>query len=224
MGNLFNRLFKGVQGQVSNAAEDLADKNLIPEMEQHIRDAKNKQREVDSKTAEMMGKVKVIEGQMAEITEKMDAYKAKLKVVVEKYGKEHDAVAKIVSELNSLKSSLESKQPMLDTYQGGVDQLKSQKRVNKDGITKMEMELETLKAQETLINAKESNAALMTGLDGQVNSAADASSRLKAKQQERLANLDAQSALHNSESKSLDDELADLGVGDSSDKGLDEWL
>lgn len=217
------RLFKAAQGVFNAKTEELADANLIPEMEQRIRDAESSQREVDDKTADIMGKAKVVEGQISSQQEIIDKYLPKLKQLHTE-DKTHELIPVITDKLNEAKAAMEQKQPLLDSYLQAAEKLKSQKRQNEDSIKKMKMELEQLKSNDTLIQAKKANAELVGDLSGKVNSAGDAASRLKAKQAAEMAKLDAKAELSGANNKSLDDQLNDIGLGDSSAKSASDWL
>jgi len=72
---------------------------------------------------------------------------------------------------------------------------------------------------------KKANAEMLSGQNNSVESAGDATARLKKKQAAEMAALDAQAEnIANSGTKSLDDELAEMGIGDSADVSMDEWL
>lgn len=221
--SILNRVFKGFQGRANDGLEKIADLNLIPEIEQRIRDVKSKQSKVDDYTASTIGEKKVLEDKQQKLSDKMDSFKSKLKEVVGQHGKEHELVLKIVNELNILKTTMESNQQIIDEKNKTIEELKSQKRKNENSIKQMEFEIQSLKDQQKLIEAKEANANLRSNVGGTVNTAADAVSRLREKQAAQLAKLEAADSLSVEAAVSLEDEI-DTVLGSNKSTNIDEWL
>jgi len=150
------RIFKGLQGKVSQKSEDLADTMLIDELDQRIRDAKTKQNNIDNKTNQVVASQAVIIQEIETIQAEMEKLKGQLAQAVEKKGKEDPICAKIVSELNKRKNLISEKQPQADELGIGIESLRKQKSANDISIQKMEREKESLKANQLLIDAKKS--------------------------------------------------------------------
>lgn len=206
------RLFKGAQGKVNEAGEAAADAVLIPELEQRIRDAERKKEDVRDSAAKMQANLKLTQDKAAKLEAEITEEKDKARQLIAAKGQDHELVPQLLQRIRSLQGELETANQLKATQEKAAQDLKdAYTRVTSD-IEAHKQRIVMLKSQQEVIEARKATSSASSAFGSSLGSASESMERLEKKQAEDLAVLEAREGLSNTD-KSLDDELASMGIG-----------
>ena len=212
------RLWSALKGHTNKALEDAADSQALTILDQQIREAKQEIQKCGQSLHSIAAKRKMAQNKV----ESLDADIAKYtQAAIDHAESNRDLAlecAERVSELENLKAG---EQNILDSYLKNEATLKSNLATAKNNLRLLEQQVDQVKATEAVQKAQVAASTHFDGGNSKVKTALDSLERIKQKQAEKDAALEAASELAELETGSdLDAKLrnASGGGGSNEDK------
>ena len=205
------KLWSALKGGTNEALEAAADTQALRILDQELREAKEELRRCDHSLTKIMAKRKLQENKIKDIDAKIAEYTTHA-LSANEQGNEALAIecAERVGELEAEKAT---EQSFLDNFQSSEKTLQANISKAKTNIRRMDQQVEQVKATEAVQKAQVAVSSRHMGANSKVKTAVDSLERLKKKQAERSAELEAASELAESESGSeLDSKLKAAGI------------
>ncbi len=207
----FKKLWTALRGGVNESVEAVADSQSLRILDQEIRDAKKELRECDESLTKIMAKRKLAEQKVNALKADIDKYTQHALAAHEK-GEESLAV-ECADRVAELESQLDVEQQLLDGFLQSESSLKANIAKAKNNLRRMQQQVDQVKATESVQKAQASASTYHAGANSKVKTALDSLERIKAKQSQRAAELEAAEELAAEESGgSLEQKLKSAGI------------
>lgn len=205
------KLWTALRGAVNEGAEAVADSQSLRILDQELRDAKTELKACDENLTKIMAKRKLAENKANALQADIDNYTNHAIAASEKGD---DALAiECAERVADLESQLEMEQSILQGFKSSEVTLKSNISKAKANVRRMEQQIDQIKATESVQKAQVAVSSRHMGANSKVKTALDSMERIKAKQQQRAAELEAAEELATEESgSSLDAKLKQAGI------------
>lgn len=186
---LWRRLVTAVRGGVSELGEAIADSQALRILDEEIRDNDAELHRVRNSLAETMARCKVAQERLAAANAKLDEYEGyALKAL--KSGEE--ALAReIASHIALLELERDGHGGQVRELTDGIAQLRKVAAQFEANIGRLKQQVDTVRATETVQRVQAAMARRRRDADGRVRTALDSLARIKRRQVERDARLDA---------------------------------
>jgi phage shock protein A len=205
------KLWTAMRGATNEGLEAVADTQAIRILDQEIRDAKAELKACDENLTRIMAKRKLTEGKVKSLNKDIDTYTNHAIAASEK-GDEGLAV-ECAERVSDLEINLETEQSILDSFLSSEISLKANIAKAKTNVRRMEQQIEQVKATESVQKAQVAVSTRHMGANSKVKTALSSLDRIKAKQLQRGAELEAAEELASEESgSSLDAKLKASGI------------
>ncbi|QEP42628.1 PspA/IM30 family protein [Ectothiorhodospiraceae bacterium BW-2] len=207
----FGTLVDAIRGSINEAGEELADKNAIIALEQSIRDAKNEMSKAKEALTEVMAQEKLAAKRVAELKASLEEHEGYAAQADEK-GDEalfNDIADRIID----IQEDFDAQSELHNGYAENVRQLKGTILESERSVKAFEREIKNLKATEAAQRAAAMTAEKYSGASSSMTTAAERIARVKEKQQQRGAKMEAARELASSSSGSeLKDRMKQAGI------------
>jgi phage shock protein A len=205
------KLWTALRGATSEGIEAVADSQSIRILDQELRDAKKELQACDENLTKIMAKRKLTEAKTKSLTSEVDTYTNHAIAASEK-GDEALAI-ECAERVSELETNLEVEQSILTGFTTSEKTLKANIAKAKTNVRRMEQQIDQVKATESVQKAQVAVSSRHMGANTKVKTALDSLERIKQKQQQRSAELEAAEELANEESgSSLDAKLKQAGI------------
>jgi phage shock protein A len=205
------KLWTALRGATSEGIEAVADSQSIRILDQELRDAKKELQACDENLTKIMAKRKLTEAKTKSLTSEVETYTNHAIAASEK-GDEALAI-ECAERVSELETNLEVEQSILTGFTTSEKTLKANIAKAKTNVRRMEQQIDQVKATESVQKAQVAVSSRHMGANTKVKTALDSLERIKQKQQERSAELEAAEELANEESgSSLDAKLKQAGI------------
>lgn len=212
----FKKLWTALKGGANEAAEAIADSQAIRILDQELREAKEELRQCDQNLTSIMAKRKLAQGKVDSVSADISKY-TEHALAANEQGNEALAI-ECAERVGELESVLSTEQSLLDGFKRSEDTLKQNIAKAKTNVRRMEQQIDQVKATEAVQKAQVAVSTRHVGANSKVKTAVDSLERIKQKQAERAAQLDAAEELANEESgSSLDAKLKAAGIQSGGD-------
>ena len=210
--SVWGKLFTAVRGGVNEAAETAADSQALRILDQEIRDAENALRRARSDLAGIMASAKRLEKRLGDASDKeardADSARAAMQAGREDLAR---ALAQRIADARTEAARDEADLDKLRTQQHAMMRTVQDTQARIDA---MKREVESVKATASLQKAQGAIAASQSGVNSRLGSAMDSLDRIKKKQEENAARLEAGDELAAIEGGTdLDRQLLEAGIG-----------
>ncbi|MEO6688151.1 MAG: PspA/IM30 family protein [Dokdonella sp.] len=199
------------RGAANEAGQAVIDKNATRILDQEIRDAQNDSLRAKEDLTKMMAQQKLA-------SDKLDAKRAK-KAEYESHigrllGQGDQALARdVAGKVAQLESDVAVEEKSLSTNIAAVDKLHASIKTADRRIESLQQQVDQVKANESVLRAQASIAATSSGQNTKLRTALDSLERVKTRQLEQGAQIEAANALAASEGDAgLEARLAAAGV------------
>lgn len=186
------RLWSAVKGHTNKALEDAADSQALTILDQQIREAKQEIQKCGQSLHSIAAKRKMSENKVAAFSVDIEKYTNAAIEHAETNRELALECAERVSELEQLKSS---EQTILDSYLKNESTLKSNLASAKNNLRMLEQQVDQVKATEAVQRAQVAASTHYDGGNSKVKTALDSLERIKQKQAEKSAAIDAAAEL-----------------------------
>lgn len=205
------KLWTALKGGVNEATEAAADSQSIRILDQELREAKNELIACDQNLAKIMAKRKLTEKKVASLNEEVVTYTNHAITASEK-GDEALAL-ECAEKVADLEVALATEQEILNGFSQSEKALKENIQKAKTNVRRMEQQIDQIKATASVQKAQVAVSSRHMGANSKVKTALDSLDRIKQKQQEKAAELEAAEEMAAEESgSSLDARLKASGI------------
>lgn len=210
--SLFKKLFTFGRAIKAEMEEEFTDAQAIRLLEQHIRDARQAMDQAGRSRIELAGKKKLAESKVESLKAEISKYE---NFAVEALSKGDEALAGEVAEkIAALETQFTEDKAHLDTIKADFARIEVTITKSKKQLTEMERQLAQVKATEAVQKAQEQIAATSINANSKVANAAESLQRIKNKQAEKQAKLEAAEELAD-DGNELEKKLKAAGIGGS---------
>lgn len=208
---LWNKIFTLFRGAATEAGQAVVDKNAIRILEQEIRDASEALRKSREDLTKMMAQRKLAWDKLAPKQAKVQEYGGYIEQLL---ARGDEALAMEVAEkLAALEADMVQEAQLIQQYDANIETLKKSILKAESTITRLKQQVDSVKATENVQRAQAAIAAQSSGANSALRTAADSLERIKAKQAETAARIDAAQQLEQLDGDSdLKSRLARAGV------------
>lgn len=203
------RLWSALKGHTNKALEDAADTQAITILDQQIREAKQEIQQCGQALHSIAAKRKMSENKVKSLQADVEKYTQSATDHAESNHELALECAQRVGELDGLQSG---EQNILNSYVKNESTLKSNLATAKNNLRMLEQQVDQVKATQAVQKAQVAASTHFSGGNSKVKTALDSLERIKQKQAEKDAALDAASELAELETGSdLDTKLRNAG-------------
>lgn len=205
------KLWTAMRGAANEGVEAIADSQAIRILDQEMRDAKKELQSCDESLTRIMAKRKLAENKVDAAKSDIENYTNHAIAASEKGD---DALALECAErVAELETALETEQDMLNSFLSSEQSLKANIAKAKANVRRMEQQIEQIKATESVQKAQVAVSSRHLGANSKVKTALSSLDRIKEKQKQRSAELEAAEELAADNSgSSLDAKLKAAGI------------
>lgn len=183
------KLWAAIKGGVNEATEAVADTQSIRILDQELREAKDELIACDQNLAKIMAKRKLAENKINSLKSEVETYTNHAIAASEKGD---DALALECAErVADLETTLATEQSIFDGFIQSEKTLKENILKAKTNVRRMEQQIDQIKATESVQKAQVAVSSRHMGANSKVKTALDSLDRIKQKQQEKAAELEA---------------------------------
>ncbi len=205
------RIWSALKGATNEGLEAVADSQAIRILDQEMREAKEELRMCDTNLTKIMAKRKLAENKVNALKADVETY-TNHAIAAAEGGNEALAI-ECADRVSELEAELETEQGILNSFIESEQSLKANIAKAKTNIRKMEQQIDQIKATESVQKAQVAVSSSHMGANSKMKTALSSLDRIKAKQAQRSAELDAAEELANEESgSSLDAKLKAAGI------------
>lgn len=206
-----SKLWTALRGATNEGVEAIVDSQAIRILDQELRDAKKELQLCDQNLTSIMAKRKLAESKVNAIRADIERY-SNAAVTANDAGNESLAL-ECAEKVAQLEVDLDTEQELLDGFLKSENSLKLNIKKAKANVQRMEQQIDQVKAQESVHKAQTAVSSRHAGANSKVKTALSSLERIKQKQAQRSAELEAAEELANEESGAdLDARLKSAGI------------
>ena len=209
----FSKLLTALRGAANEAGEAAVDKNAVRILDQEVRDAEAANAKAKESLATIMGKKKVAEQRLDGLQADYDRRMEQVRTALDKG--EEDLAREVAGAVKQIEQQGHKEQEVIATYEQTIEDLRAAIRDNDARIDTIRREVDTVKANDALVRAEQAVASSGAGATSALGNAADTLERIKSRQAETRARIEAANELAD-DGGSLDAKLAKAGITDQS--------
>lgn len=213
---VWNKLITALRGGAHEAGEAMVDSQALRILDQEIRDADADLRKSKEALAEIMAKHKLAQAQLDKSVAKIQEYEGYAIKALD--GSDESLALEVAGKIASLESARDEEQAQVEQFALSANQLRQAIAQADSHIKRLKQQADTVKATENVQRAQATVAERYTGSESRVQTALDSLERIKQKQAERGARLQAavELAQENTED-ALDARLRSAGITPGND-------
>jgi len=212
--SVWMKLVTAVRGGANEAAEAVVDNQALRILDQEIRDAETALKRARGDLAGLMANAKRMEKRVAELTDKADRDMANARAAVQ--AGRQDLAEALAGRIQTARSELDRESGDLQRLRAQQASMMQTVQQTEARITTMKREIESVKATESLQKAQSAIAATQSGVNSRLGSAMGSLERIKSRQEQTAARIEAGEELAALQSGSdLDQKLLEAGIGGS---------
>ena len=211
---LWHRLVTAVRGGVNELGEAIADTQALRILDQEIRDNDAELHRVRAALAETMARYKVAQEHLAAANAKLDEYEGyALKALKALKAGEDALLREIAAKIALLEIERDGHASQVSGYADGIANLRKVAAQYETNIKRLKQQVDTVRATESVQRAQVAVAQRREGSDVRVRTALDSLERIKRRQAERSAQLEAAEAIAGDpHDDALDAKLRQAGI------------
>jgi phage shock protein A len=201
--NVWSKLLTALRGGANEVGEAVVDGQALRILDQEIRDADLELRKSKEALAEIMAKQKLAAERAEKSTAKVAEYE---QYALKALDAGDEALAReVASKIANLEVELASNREQADGYAASVAQLRKAVTQAEANIKRMKQQVDTVKATESVQKAQMAVAQRYGGSQAKLQTAVESLERIKQKQAERAAKMEADAEL--AAAANIDDSL-----------------
>lgn len=205
------KIWTALKGAVNEGTEAVADSQSIRILDQELREAKDELKACDENLTKIMAKRKLAERKAESLQADIGTYSTHAISANEKG--DTSLALECAERVSELEPQLETERSLLDAFLNSERSLKGNIAKAKTNVRRMEQQIDQIKATESVQKAQVAVSSRHTGANSKIKTALDSLDRIKNKQQERAAELEAAEELASEDTgSSLDAKLKAAGI------------
>ena len=196
--SVWTRLFSAIKGGVNDAAEAAADSQALRILDQEIREAESELRRSEESLTTIIAKQKLAKRKINDFNASVAEHESYASQALEK-GDESLAL-EIAEKIADLETQRETEEEFLGQFESSSTNLRKSIKDAKTSLRRMKQQVDTVKATASVQKAQTAVSSRHLGANSKMKTAAESLQRIKSKQQERQAELEAAKELAADES------------------------
>ncbi len=191
--SIWNKVITALKGAGNEVGESIVDSNALRILDQEIREAGNQLQQSKTQLAGIMAKQKLASQKCAELSGKVAEYEG---YAIKALEQGDDTLATdIATKIADYEAQLTSEQEMEKSFAGSVASLKKAVVDAEANLRRLKQQVDTVKATESVQKAQAACAARHSGVNSKMATATDSLERIKRRQEERAAQMEAASEM-----------------------------
>ncbi len=212
--SIFKRLITVVKGHANEAGEAIADANALTELDQLLRECDKSLEDAKKSLTGMAAKRNMQDKKISDIQADIEKYTDGARKA--KAAENMDLARQAAERVMGLNGDLKAAETLRDQYANAEGNIRNNIKALTAKKERMRAEVDTVKATEQMQKSQEMLASSHANVNNSFSDASKSLDRLKARQQEKAARLEAADELDDVLSgNSLDNDLAALDGGKS---------
>ena len=187
--SLWMKILTLFRGTATEAGQAIVDKNAIKILDQEIRDAQNELLKSRDDLTKIMAQRNLSERKLKDKITKAQEYEGYIRGAL---AKNDEALARdVAAKLAPIENEIAQDRQMIGGYDDSVRTLQSAIRQAEGNLQRLKQQVDTVKVTESVQRAQSAIAARHSGTNSKMRTALDSLERVKEKQLEQAARLDA---------------------------------
>ncbi|MFP8966855.1 PspA/IM30 family protein [Pokkaliibacter sp. CJK22405] len=221
--SVFSKLFTALRGHATTAAEAVADNQALVILDQEIRETETEIRKSEQALTSIVAKEKLSQQKVDSLQQAVSEHEGYAMAAMEK-GNEALAL-EVAEKIAELEEQLATEKGFLEQVTASVAQLRKDLKNSKNNLRLMKQQVDTVKATASVQKAQESLASRHLNTNSKMRTASESLERIRAKQQQRSAEIDAARDMAADESgDDLKAKLAQAGIGGAGSSSANDVL
>lgn len=210
--NVWSKLLTALRGGANEAGEAMVDSQALRILDQEIRDADHELRKSKEALAEIMARQKLAAERANGSAAKIAEYESYALKALEA-GNENLA-QEVAQKIANLENDLAVEREQADGFAASVAQLRKAVTQAEGNIKHLKQQVDTVKATESVQKAQQAVAQRYGGSQSKLHTAVESLERIKQKQAERAAKMEAAAELASTSNPddALDAKLREAGI------------
>lgn len=206
-----SKIWTAIKGGFNETTDAIADSQSLRILDQEIREAKQELQAGDQSLTKIMAKRKLAENKAQSLTADIEKYSNHAVAAMEQSNE--TLALECAEKVSELESLLAQEQEILNSFKQSENTLKANMAKAKANVRRMEQQIDQIKATESVQKAQVAVSSRHMGANSKVKTALDSLERIKNKQTQRAAELEAAEEMANAENgDDLDAKLRSAGV------------
>lgn len=191
--SIWGKVMTALKGAGNEVGEAIADSNALRILDQEIREASDQLQQSKTQLAGIMAKQKLSGQKCAELKGKIAEYEG---YAMSALGQGDEALAtEVATKIAEYEASLTSEQEMENSFAQSTASLKKAIADAESNLRRLKQQVDTVKATESVQKAQAACAAKHSGVNSKMATATESLERIKRRQAERAAQMEAASEL-----------------------------
>lgn len=191
--SIWGKVMTALKGAGNEVGEAIADSNALRILDQEIREASDQLQQSKTQLAGIMAKQKLSGQKCAELKGKIAEYEG---YAMSALGQGDEALATdVATKIAEYEASLTSEQEMENSFAQSTASLKKAIADAESNLRRLKQQVDTVKATESVQKAQAACAAKHSGVNSKMATATESLERIKRRQAERAAQMEAASEL-----------------------------
>ncbi|MGF1757646.1 PspA/IM30 family protein [Photobacterium sagamiensis] len=209
--SVWKKLFTAIKGGANEAAENVADSQALRILDQEIREAKQELRRSDEALVSIVAKRKMSQQKVDAFTNGINEYEGHARGAME--NGQQDLALECAQKVANLRTEQQAEQIYLDQFVKSEQSMRTNIAQAKDKLRQLEQQVDVVKANEAVQKAQAAVSATNVGANAKMHTAVESLERIKQRQAEKSAQLEAAAEMAEEQSgSSLDKKLAEAGI------------
>lgn len=221
--SVWKKLFTAIKGGANEAAESVADSQALRILDQEIREAKQELRRSDEALVSIVAKRKMSQQKVDAINNGIEEYEGHARGAMDKG--QQDLALECAQKVATLRNEQQAEQTYLDQFIASEQSMRTNIAQAKDKLRQLEQQVDVVKANEAVQKAQSAVSATNVGANAKMHTAVESLERIKQRQAEKSAQLEAAAEMAEEQSgSSLDKKLAEAGITPGSKSSAEDEL
>lgn len=209
--SIWKKVVTAIRGGANEVGEAIADNQALRILDQEIRDADAELKRSKDAMADMMAKQKLSQNKADGLTAKVKEYEGYAMQALEKDNEE--LAREIADKIAEFQQQLTSEQELATGFANSVAELRKAVSHSEGNLKRLKQQVDIVKATESVQKAQAAVSHRHSGANSKMRTALDSLDRIKQKQEERAARMEAASELaQDTGQASLDAKLKAAGI------------
>lgn len=209
--SILSKILTLFRGAATEAGQSIVDQNAVRILDQEIRDAQNESVRAKDELARMMAQQKLSADKLQAKQDKKAEYERHIQGLLAKG--DQNLAREVATKVAQLESEITSEQKDGTSLSASVDKMRDALRTADRRITGLQQQVDQVKVNESVLRAQSAIAARHSGQNAKMSTALDSLERIKTRQAEQTAQIEAADQLAASEGDGdLEARLAQAGM------------
>ncbi len=209
--NVWAKMITALRGGINEAGEAITDSQALRILDQELRDASEEVKNSKEGLASIIAHKKIGEEKFSSIKKQISEYEDYASQALDK--NDENLALEIAQKIADLENNLATEDQAIKGFHAQAEQLRLSIKQAETNIKRMQQQVDTVKATESVQRAQEAVAERHSGSNSKLRTAMDSLERIKEKQAMKAAKMKAASELADEfEDKDLQVKLEEAGI------------